>query len=646
MRQQQPLGDTVKNYQTVARELMVVQRAWWNPRGLFGIRNGLSVGIVIALALMLSAAARAATITVNSLADTGAAGICVLRDAITAANTMAATNGCAAGTGNDTIQFSVTGTIALVSTLPPVTANILTINGPASPGITIDGGHAVQVMEVALGAILNLNDLTIANGATSSGYGGGVSNAGTLTVTHSTFSGNSSITSPRCGFQIFGGGGVFNVGTMTVSNSIFSGNSVSGCQVNGAGIWNSGGTLSITNSTFSGNNGFGASGGGVSNDGTMTVTNSTFSANSAGIGGGISNGGRVTVANSTFSGNDASAGGGIYHGGLAMTVINCTFSGNSATSGGGGIHNQGPGTVTNSTFSGNNAISSGGGIENYWQLQVTNSTVSGNNASSGGGIYNFAGQRPASHVSLKGLLLAANGAGGNCSNSAPAILTDGGYNIADDSTCRFSATGSHNSTDPQLDPAGLGNNGGPTQTIALQSTSPAIDAIPLANCTDQSSPPNPVITDQRGFPRPDDAETACDIGAYEVQDTSFIPFSRFGGGLTIDPDAGVFYLSGGFILGAGGSIDPLTEQVTFSVGNYSVTLPPGSFVKVKTGYVYQKKVNNIFLCVYIKFTSASSTYQLLANRIGGTLSTASSPVPVTLTIGDNSGSTQMNARFN
>ena len=40
------------------------------------------------------------------------------------------------------------------------------------------------------------------------------------------------------------------------------------------------------------------------------------------------------------------------------------------------------------------------------------------------------------------------------------------------------------------------------------------------------------------------------------------------------------------------------------------------------------------------------SYALLANRIGGTLTATTSPVPVTLSIGDNSGSTQMNARFN
>ena len=52
----------------------------------------------------------------------------------------------------------------------------------------------------------------------------------------------------------------------------------------------------------------------------------------------------------------------------------------------------------------------------------------------------------------------------------------------------------------------LQNNGGQTDTFALQSNSPAIDAVPIANC-----PP----TDQRGDPRPADGGNACDIGAFE-----------------------------------------------------------------------------------------------------------------------------------
>jgi len=61
-----------------------------------------------------------------------------------------------------------------------------------------------------------------------------------------------------------------------------------------------------------------------------------------------------------------------------------------------------------------------------------------------------------------------------------------------------------------LDPAGLQNNGGPTQTIALEPNSEAVDFIPVGSCA--------VTTDQRGFPRPDAGEVFCDVGAYEFQD--------------------------------------------------------------------------------------------------------------------------------
>src|SRR5689334_23486715 len=85
------------------------------------MRAALFAAMVASLALALSTSARAAMVTVDSLTDIGVPGICVLRDAITAANTMTATNGCAAGTGNDTIRFSVNDTIKLSSTLPQVT---------------------------------------------------------------------------------------------------------------------------------------------------------------------------------------------------------------------------------------------------------------------------------------------------------------------------------------------------------------------------------------------------------------------------------------------------------------------------------------------------------------------------------------------
>src|SRR6516165_1181154 len=129
------------------------------------------------LGVLVCGAALAATITVNSLADPGAPGICTLRDAITAANTMTATNGCAAGSGDDTIKFRVMGTIKLGETLPEVTDSQLTITGFAALGIAIDGDHRGQLMQVASGATLKLNNLTIAN----SNFRAGISNEGTLT---------------------------------------------------------------------------------------------------------------------------------------------------------------------------------------------------------------------------------------------------------------------------------------------------------------------------------------------------------------------------------------------------------------------------------------------------------------------------------
>jgi CSLREA domain-containing protein len=501
----------------------------------------LLAAVVILAVFALDTAAHAATITVTTLSDpAGPSGTCSLRNAITAANTMTMTNGCAAGTGNDTIQFNITGTIALGSKLPQIIDSKLSINGPASPGITIDGRGAVQVMEVASDATLNLSRLTVAHG--SGHFIGGIYNDGTLTVTNSTFSGN----------DASGGGGILNsfVGTLTVTNSTFAGNNAS-------------------------------EGGGIYNGGALTVTNSTFSGNEAAGGGGIENFGTLTITNSIFAGNDASEGG--------------------------GIDNFDTLTVTNSTFSDNSGAGGFGGISNEWS------------------------------ASLKSTIMSAS--------SCVGTITDAGYNISDDDTCAFTATGSRNSTNPMLDPNGLRNNGGPTQTIALLPGSPAIDAIPLADCTDQASQPNPIITDQRRFPRPDTADGNCDIGAYEHQDAAFIHFSYISGKLTIGPGAKVFLLAGGFRVGAGGSLDPTTQLAAFSLGSYAIRLPVGSFVKYPSGYVCQKTVNGIFLFIYLKFTSRAGQYQLFATGSGTKPLASTSPVPVTLIIGQNGGSALMKATF-
>ena len=202
--------------------------------------------------------------TDDSSCDTLGQGIgnkdCSLRDAINAANTLG---------GTDTITFSLSGAIALGSTLPDVNSRAaLTIDGTGQ-ALTISGRNSVRIMIVDGGGILSLNNLTIANGSSSAG------------------------------------GAIYNTGTLIITNSTFSGNNAAGTGI-GGGIYNSD-TLTIANSTFSGNNS-GDYGGSIYNAGTLAVTNSTFSANSALVGGGIFNSGSATlrntiVANSSSGGN-------------------------------------------------------------------------------------------------------------------------------------------------------------------------------------------------------------------------------------------------------------------------------------------------------------------------------------------------------
>src|SRR5204862_247332 len=89
-----------------------------------------------------------ASITVNTLADENGTGAnCSLREAITAANNDVAFGGCPAGSGTDTITFSVTGTITLGSSLPNITSS-MNITGPGAGSLTINGNDSVRIMTI------------------------------------------------------------------------------------------------------------------------------------------------------------------------------------------------------------------------------------------------------------------------------------------------------------------------------------------------------------------------------------------------------------------------------------------------------------------------------------------------------------------
>src|SRR5262249_43599971 len=209
-----------------------------------------------------------------------------------------------------------------------------------------------------------------------------------------------------------------------------------------------------------------------------------------------------------------------------------------------------------------------------------------------------------------------------------------GYNLSDDATCNLRGTGDRNSTPASLDPRGLQDNGGPTQTIALMAFSPAVDAVPVTptNFCTQSDGATPVATDQRGVPRPQGF--ACDTGAYEgayqgqgfASVTAKLEFKQSG-----------FALNAAFTLNSGSpSINPVTQPVQLQIGPYGMTLPAGSFHEAQgsgsSSWSYAGAINGANLNVQISAVSSGSyTFKATGSPIDFT--GVSNPVAVAIGIG-------------
>ncbi|MFZ5923393.1 MAG: choice-of-anchor Q domain-containing protein [Chloroflexota bacterium] len=454
---------------------------------------------LLLLALMPAAPVLAATFDLTGSCPGGVGDVAALVAALNAANA----NGEADTlTLADNCVYTLTAIDNGDNGLPQVTSQI-TLDGNGSTIQRGSGAPAFRIFQVGDAGSLTLNDLTLQNGETN--YGGGILNTGALTLNRTTIRNNT---------VNWFGGGLANLGGTVVANECSISGNTSGDG--SAGAYNDDGPLSLTDCTISDNTAA-RDGAGIETYFDMTITDSTFSNNRAngdgsfgeGRGGGLwVEDGHVEIINSTFSGNFGETAGAIFYGvepfDSSLTLTNVTLYNNSS------------------------------GIFLAFGLEVSyrNSIIAGNTG------YDCSGE------------------------DDPALFTSLGYNLlGSGGGCPGGGTGDQTTTDPRL--AALADNGGPTRTHALLADSPALDAIPAANCA--------VSTDQRGVSRPQPAGGLCDVGAFELSDTEFPVVTGS------DPSNGVTLTTG-----------PSTITVNFSEdvkndGSAGAANNPANYLLVRTG---------------------------------------------------------------
>lgn len=261
--------------------------------------------------------------------------------------------------------------------------------------------HVNHMFWVSLGVQATISNLSIVGGFDESldAGGGGLYNAGTLTMTGCIFQGN---------VAYYGGGGLYNFGTASLTNCRFSDNSsfpsFPAGWGNGGAIYNSAASntpgnlaiLTLTDCTIHLNTASG-NGGGIFNANKAYLNNCIISDNTAtSLGGGLYNSNHTILTDCALSGNAASQGGGLNNNFGSADLTRCAFSGNSAGESGGGLYSiSGTVNLTSCTLSGNTTSGNGGGLYNdlaseinVGTVNLNNCTVSGNSAESGGALYN------------------------------------------------------------------------------------------------------------------------------------------------------------------------------------------------------------------------------------------------------------------
>jgi predicted outer membrane repeat protein len=523
---------------------------------------GGAVGSAVLLSLFASPAGAATTFTVDTNADglanasdctTPVANSCSLRDALDAATT-----------DGDIIVFNAAlsgQTISLSEGQLEITAGI-TITGLGSANLTVDAVSNSRVFYISTatsGVEVEISGLSIINGEEPDEYGGGIYDQhagnlrlqdvsitgcvaeyggavykdgdGTIEIVDSTISDN---------YAEESAGALYNngVGDLIITNSTFDGNSAD--RDGGVGELGNTGNVTITDSTFSNNTANGAGGAIYFDSGVndVSISGSTFSDNEAISDGGGAiyavNGGSFTISSSTFSGNYSDSwGGALYMGttGQVITITDSLFVDNTSADDGGAIDFDADDqvvTINNSTFVDNTSGSDGGAIwkEEGGSLTINMSTITENSAvTDGGGVWfdgDTAGNAAQADVTITGTILTGNtgfeGAADDLGSrdgatSQVATISDSILGVVK-ATITVTASNNIDATAPGfvLGLAALADNGGATETMALLTGSPAIDAGPATVPTFLGND-----FDQRGTPYVRVYNGQSDIGAFELQ---------------------------------------------------------------------------------------------------------------------------------
>jgi len=459
--------------------------------------------------------------------DSAATGDIDISEAVTIRGAGAATtlvDGNGAVTGDRIFHFLSTADASGVS-------GLTLSNGNASA----HGGAIYTTNDLAVDDVIFQNNQAGSNGGALASW----TTTATMTVSNATFTGNTANSY---------GGAILAGGILELSTSAFSNNSaqglggaiyghngstlnISGCTIDGSTTaWgavstNDGATINISDSTIS--NTTPAAGsyarGVMGRDSLITLTRTTVKGNTGGVAC-ISNTAGCTGLNiidsaieqntAVFVGTYSFDGLGVYSEG-PTTISGSSISNNTATQSlnsaarGAGIYCTGDLTISNSTISGNAIPGNGTAGALYFTGTtgtITNATITSNHADMDqGGIYV---NNASSTLTISNSIISGNWSSQNPSKNCyvgSGQIISGGHNIENLATCPFTAAGDQLNTDPLI--TALADNGGPTQTRALQAGSPAIDAGDTAICA--AAPVSGV--DQRGFSR----DATCDIGAYE-----------------------------------------------------------------------------------------------------------------------------------